>query len=234
MKIPKFFIPLILFAPALLLAEGENHVAVGSRPISEEAAAQIQAEKGPQATVEDEKETPETAGFLFDLYPPIYYSNAHHWIVAITILESGQYTLELEDGSVWKIHGYDGVKVRDTWREKDPLTITQNHRWCSKYDYRIINQNNHTSAEVNLFLGPVEMGPYSRYIISIDHSRKELMLNDNTHWDLSYLDASHFAQWLPGHYVILGTNSNTSLWDSNSDALLINVNMLTPVRANQF
>jgi hypothetical protein len=223
---------LTILAPTLLLAEAENHVAIGTRPMSEEAAAQIEAEKVQQPTDEEEG-TLETAGFIFDRFPPVFYSNSHHCLKAVTLLDHNQYTLEFEDGAVWKINSYDGMKALN-WRDHDPLTITQNNRWFSKYTYRIINKANGTSVEANLYLGPSVNGEYSRFIIAIDHSRKEIMLSDNTHWEISYLDSSIFRDWALNDYIIIGTNSNTSIWDSGSDALLINVNMNNATRAKQF
>lgn len=231
MKSLKFTVLVSTFLPLLLLAGEEDlHIAIGTRPMSEEAAAQMKEERGEPADTEEEIEN---AGYVFDRYPPIYYSNSHHWLVAVTVLDNNQHTLELHDGSVWKLNSYDGVKALN-WRANDPLTITQNNRWFSKHDYRIINKSNGTSVEANLHLGPIELGQHSRFIISIDHSRREMMLSDNTHWEISYLDTSILKDWALNDYIIIGTNSNTSIWDSGSDALLINVNLNNSTRAKQF
>jgi hypothetical protein len=173
------------------------------------------------------------SGFAYDRYPPIYYSNAHHHLVLVTVLPNGDYTLELEDGSVWKISMYDGRKACN-WLLDSPLTITQNNRWFTRHDYRIINNTDSTSVEANLFLGPVLLGNHSRFIVGIDYYQRQILLNDNTHWDVSYLDKTIFENWVLNDYVILGINSNTSIWDSTSDALLINVRMNTCARAKQF
>jgi hypothetical protein len=222
-----------MIVPALLLAEEERHVAIGTRPMSEEAADQIKAEKGDSEATEEEEGALETAGYIFDRYPPIYYSNSHHWLNAVTVLDNNEYTIELEDGSVWKINSYDGTKALN-WRANDPLTITQNNRWFSNHNYRIINKSNGTSVESNLFLGPIEQGQYSRFIIGVNQEKRELMLSDNTHWEISYLDASIFKDWTVNDYIIIGTNSNTSVWDVGSDSLLINVNLNNSTRAKQF
>lgn len=235
MKILKLIALISLTFPTLMLAE-DQRVPIGTRPISEEAAAEIEAQKGKkeEAEGEEEEEGPlETAGYIFDRYPPIYYSGSHHWLTLVTVLDNNEYTLELEDGSVWKISSYDGNKVLN-WRTNDPLTLTQNNRWFTRFDYRIINKANHSSVEANLFLGPIELGEHSKFIIGIDHARREIMLSDNTHWEISYLDSSIFKDWALNDYIILGTNSNTSIWDSGSDALLINVNMNTGARGKQF
>lgn len=224
-----FFTALVV--PLLLLAEEETHVEIGSRPVSEVAA--------PSEEALEEEAPLETAGFIFDNYPVVFYANSHsnHFVVAVTVLDNHKFTLELEDGSVWKISSYDGAKALN-WRTNDPLTITQNNRWFAKHPYRIINQGNGTSVEASLYLGPVELGENSRFIVSIDHSRRKMLLSDSSHvanttWEISYLDDSIFRNWELKDYIIIGTNSNTSIWDSSSDALLINVNMNNCLRAKQ-
>ena len=218
-----------LLLPALLLAD---HIEIGSRPMNDEATAQIGARKTTEGA-EEEDALLETAGYVFDRYPPIFYSSSHHRLVQIVVRDNGEYTLELEDGSIWKISNYDATKALH-WQINDPLSLTQNNRWFSRHDYRIINKANGTTIEASLFLGPVLNGEYSRYIISINHTRKEIILNDSTLWDVSYLDGSIFKDWALNDYIIIGTNSNTSIWDTADDAILINVNMNNCVRAKQY
>lgn len=216
---------LSLFIPSMLLAD---HAEVGSRENIEEVVIVEQ----PSPSTEEEG-TLETLSY-FDYYSPqILYSKAHHWLNAITVLDNGEYTLELEDGSCWKVCQTDGSKAL-YWKTKDPLTITQNNRWFSKYNYRIINKSNGISIEANLFLGPILLGEHSRYITSINHERGEIMLSDYSHWDVSYGDYSSFKNWAVNDYVILGIDSSSYFWQSPADALLINVNMNNGVRAKQF
>lgn len=228
MKILKRVAMFSLLLPTILFAD---NVAVGSRPMSEEAAEQVEKERGKKESAEEEEQ--ETASYVFDRYPPVYYSSSHHRLTSVTILDNNECTIELEDGSVWKISSYDESKARH-WKLDDPLTITQNNRWFTKYDYRIINKANGTSLEANLFLGPALLGEYSRFIIGIDHIQREILLSDNSHWEISCLDSSIFKDWAIDDYLIIGTNSNTSIWDSSSDAILINVNMNNCARAKQF
>lgn len=231
MKYLKFALAISLIVPSLMFADQER-VAVGSRPISEEAEKEIKSRKG---NVEAEAEDQERAsqGSIYDQYPPIFYSTSHHWLNAITVMDNNQYTLELEDGSIWKINSYDGVKALN-WLANDPLTITQNSRWFSKHDYLILNKANGTSVEATLFLGPVILGDYSLFIIGIDYDKGQILLNDQTAWDISYLDHSIFKDWALDDYIIIGSNSDTSIWDSSSDVLLINANLNTATRAKQF
>jgi len=213
--------------PTLLLAEGD-HVEIGTRQMNEDAIAQIEIERAKPAEEEDCLEGEEmTSGFIFDRYPAVYFPASTHWLSAVSGLGD---TVELEDGSVWKINSYDSYKALN-WRSNDPLAITQNNRWFSSFNYRIINKNTGASIEGNLFLGPVEKGPHTRYIVAIDKSHKEIQLSDNTRWEISYLDSSIFKDWALGDAIVIGVNSG---WDSGSEALLVNVNMNNCSRAKQF
>jgi hypothetical protein len=228
MKALKSLAILALVIPTFLVADEDvAHIAVGSEPMSEEAKAQIDVEK---AKLEEEAASLEVAGFVFDRYPTVYYSSSHHSLVAVTVLDNNKYTLEFEDGSVWKINDYDGTKALN-WRSNDPLSITQNHRWFSNYTYRIINKSNGSAVEANLYLGPIEGGEHTRYIVAIDYDRKEIVLSDNTHHRISYLDTSILKDWKLSHAVILGMNSG---WDSDCDQILINVNLNNCARSKQF
>jgi hypothetical protein len=222
----KVLILSLLLAPFLLLAD-DDHVAVGTRPMSEEAKAQAEEDKELAANEEAEQGA---SGFFYDWYPPVYVSSAHHQLVSVTILDNGKYAIQLEDGSQWKINSYDATKALN-WRTSDPLTITQNNRWFASHDYRIINANARNAVEATLFRGPFEKGDYTRYIYAIDFERKQVFLTDNTQWAISYLDTFTFKDWALGDAVIIGTNSG---WDADSEALLINVNMNNSARAKQF
>lgn len=232
MKILKLIALFSLVFPSLSYAEEKKHVEIGTRSMSQEAQEEVEKRKKSDNEEVEEGEI-ESLGSIFDRYPPIYYSSSHHWLTAVTILNNDQYTLELEDGSVWKVSSYDGVKAIN-WRANDPLTITQNNRWFSQHEYRIINKSNGTSVEATLYLGPVEFGEFSRFIVGIDYARGEILLNDSTQWEISYLDSQIFEDWALNDYIIIGTNSNTSIWDSGSDVLLLNVNLNNACRAKQF
>jgi hypothetical protein len=159
--------------------------------------------------------------------PPVYFSPAMHSLAAVSAFGE---SLELEDGSVWKVSIYDAPKVA-MWGSQEPVLITQNTSWFSNYQYCLVNQITGDVLEANLFLGPLKDGPYTRYIVSIDATRGELVLNDHTRWSVSSYDLSAFHDWMLYDTVILGHNSS---WDSSSQGLLINVNMNQAVRAKQF
>ncbi len=178
-----------------------------------------------QPTKETTRE--EGSSKFFNKQPAIYFSQGMHSVSAVDAFGN---SLELEDGSVWKISPYDAPKVAH-WKAQDPILVTQNHRWFSKYSYRLINQATGAALEANLFLGPIKNGTYTRYIMSIDLSRGEVVLNDQTRWQVSSLDECSFQDWMLYDAVIIGYNSG---WDANCEGLLINVNMNQWVRAAQF
>jgi hypothetical protein len=173
----------------------------------------------------------DACNYIFDEYPPIYYPPSIHCLTGVSALGD---SVELEDGSVWKISLYDGYKAL-RWHSDDPIMITQNHQWFSKFNYRIVNQNTGTCLEANLFLGPLEHGQYTLYITSIDRAAGELEITngwrESIHWEISAGDIAAFQNWVLGDAVIIGQNSG---WDSDCEALLINVNLNASVRAKQF
>lgn len=160
-------------------------------------------------------------------------TSSPHWLTKVTVLDNDEYTLELEDGSIWKVSNYDGKKAAH-WQINDPLTITQNSRWFSQHEYRMINRNNGTSIESTLYTAPIRLGAYSRYILEINYAEGQITLSDNMRWEASSADVDLFKKWEVDDYVILGTNSDTNLWDSESDFLLINVATNTSVRFKQY
>ena len=172
-------------------------------------------------------ESEESCGLLFDKYPSVYYPAAVHWLAAVSGFGD---SVEFEDGSVWKLSSYDSHRALH-WRSNDPLMVTQNHRWFSRYNYRIVNKNTGASLEANLYLGPIQNGEYTRYIAAIDPTEGILLLSDNTRWEISPYDCYAFRNWALQDAVIIGYNSG---WDSQCEGLLINVNTNDFIRAKQF
>lgn len=164
---------------------------------------------------------------IFGQFPPVYYSLGTHTLSAISALGD---SLEIEDGSVWKISSFDASKICH-WKSTDLILITQNHRWFSKYKYRLVNQTTGSTVEANLSLGPIKEGEYTRYVVGIDNVHDEIILSDKSRWRVSPYDRQQFEEWLLNDAVIIGYNSG---WDSGCHGLLINVNMNECIRAEQF
>lgn len=215
MKLRITFFTLLLFAAPVFLLAAENEQ-VGTRPPKKIAQAE-------ETVIPQESH----CGFVFDQYPPVYFPASCHWMIAASAFGD---TLELEDGSVWKVNSYDGYKALN-WRANDPLMVTQNTRWFSNYNYRIINRNTGSSIETNLFLGPIKGGQHTRYINAIDFIQGALNLTDNTRWEVSASDQNIFREWLVNDPIIIGYNSG---WDSSKESILINVSMNNFARFRQF
>lgn len=212
-----------LFSISLFAETDTVHEIVQERSDTEEKSEILDM---PPPSIEQSAEEI-SLGSVFDQYPPVFYPSSTHWLVAVSAVGD---SIELEDGSVWKISNYDVYKSLN-WKSNDPLMITQNHSWFSKYDYRIINQATGAYLETKLFLGPIKNGAYTRYIIDIDVNRNLIKLSDNTHWELNSWDKYVYTKWLIGDAVILGYNSG---WEAEYEAILINVNMNKYVRAKQY
>lgn len=200
-------LPLLSFANE---EKANQHLPVGAR----------------ESVVEKKKES--SSNFLINYYPPVYYGPAEHCIVGVSAFGD---TLEIEDGSQWKIAPYDKAKTSN-WGMQDPILITQNHTWFSPYNYRIVNPATQSSIEANLFLGPIQNGAYTRYVMSIYPIQDSIILNDQTRWKICSFDLAEFQEWRPQDAIIIGYNSG---WNASyCQGLLINVTLNQCVRAEQY
>ncbi len=160
-------------------------------------------------------------------YPPLYYPPSCHWLSALSGLGK---SLEIEDGSIWKIdqHGHEDVFY---WRVNDPLVLTQNRDWFSSFEYRLVNQATGGSIAVNLFLGPILASQHTRFVSSIDITRGEVILTDSSRWIICPSDISLFHEWVLNDCILIGSNCG---WEPSYDFILINSNTNDFVRARQF
>ncbi len=175
---------------------------------------------------ETQKSKPKEAAANYWYAPTIYYPEGTHLMQKLSI--SGD-EVETEDGAVWKISRYDAYKTF-SWAANDPLIITQNHRWFSKYNYRIINQVTGESLESNLSLGPYINGTYTNYVTGLDHFYGYVFLSNGTRFRVSTNDLDILDTWNLDDPIIIGSNSG---YDSSCSFLLINT-VRADVRAEQF
>lgn len=219
----------LIFASNVWAEEALSHLSVGTRAPTEEALQQIQKNKEQLFPEEEEITAGRNAfcGTSLDRFPSTYYPAYYHWLVAVSVDGS---SVEFEDGSVWRTSSYDGRKALN-WRVSDPIAITQNTSLFSSYTYRLINKNTNASISADLFLGPIQSGEYTRYVVALDAGRGEMMLTDNTRWEICPTDAAIFSNWAINDAIIIGFNSG---WESRFEAILVNVTMNNFVRAKQF
>lgn len=127
-------------------------------------------------------------------------------------------TIQLHDGSLWKVNAWDMYKIRD-WASNDVLSLS-----CTEFlygeKYQIANSVTGQSVLVNLVDGPVLFGPNTHWVASIDHYAHRIYLENGTCWNVRYWDQNKLSEWAVNDTVILG--DATGWWN---DVLLINVNM---------
>jgi len=149
-----------------------------------------------------------------------------HFLMSYSYFDN---TIELEDGSFWKVNGFDMHKLR-SWASNDVLTIIPNS-WPFSGEYKITNRTTGDSIAADLFIGPIAFGPSTHWIVSIDPWLNRVYLENGTYWDVRSLDSHLLSQWALNDTVILGRGGNE--WFGFHDSTLINVNMNQHAYANQ-
>lgn len=228
MKILKSILFLAAFT-SLFAAEDTSHVIIKEREISVEKQDRLEIERSKENRPPQQKVR---AGAYFRTqtvqYPPFYFPSSTHWLSSVSILGD---SLEIEDGSFWKIASGDEYKIL-YWQASDPLVITQNTNWFSYYDYKIINKADGSVVYANLSIGPIVDGEYTHWIVDINYARGEIILEDYSHWKVCSADDYLFDEWALNDTLIIGVNSG---WHSSiSEYILINVNMNNYIRASQY
>jgi hypothetical protein len=213
---------LSFFILPFVFAFADEHAPVGERALSFNPPREES-----QNDAQNDGTAEEAAGCFWGGCQLNYYPISCHWVFALSAFQD---CLGLEDGSIWQIDSYQAYQTRD-WLTNDPVVITQNHEWFSSYKYRMFNKNLGSSVAVNLSLGPILNGEYSRWIVLLDHDRGVVILSDDSRWTISYRDRGILDEWAINDYIITGVNSG---WDSNCPYILINSNMDNFIRAKQY
>lgn len=130
-------------------------------------------------------------------------------------------TVELTDRSIWSVSSDDRWSTLD-WLTGDTIIIVPNTNPFSIYSYRLINLNTGANVKVNLALGPIYNGIYTKWIVAIDTYYGEIMLQDGSFWKMSSWDSLITNNWYINDTVIIGINNG---WLSGSNPnILININ----------
>lgn len=146
------------------------------------------------------------------------HSGAIHTPIGISYL--GEF-VELEDGSFWEVESGDRYKTLN-WLTGDTLIIKRNSEWFKSHKYRLINVTTGVEVRVNLYLGPVYNGIYTNWIVAIDQTKGNLLLQDGSLWQLSFAESSEYRNWLSNDTIIIGVNDGWFM--GTYPNLLINVN----------
>lgn len=156
-----------------------------------------------------------------------YYPVNSHWLTSIA---DNNFSIEIEDGSHWEVSSSDAFILR-RWRRNDPLVITPNYNWLSSYDYYITNKTDGSYVKANLYVGPIDHGPYSHWIVNIDYFGGHVYLENQMVWCVNPQDIYVLRDWVINDHVILGVYDS---WFSSYDHILINVNMDDHIRVKQY
>ncbi len=156
-----------------------------------------------------------------------YVPDYTHWLSAVGL--SG-HTLDMEDGTRWEVMSSDSYRL-NSWRLNDPIVVTPNYSWFASGDFYITNQNTNTYVRADLVVSPIAFGPYSHWIIGIDHSKGHVYLENGTTWKMSSGDYFVYRNWDVNDHIIMGYNDSLI---STYDRILINFNMDSYVRAKQY
>ncbi|MEC7839134.1 MAG: hypothetical protein VX777_03735 [Chlamydiota bacterium] len=216
-------------------AQEQEHIEVGTRAMAhndfvkhQEEVAVEEPEVGKK--ILDVKEDEIVSKSLGDdeelVAKKIYYNShdgAYHSPIAVTYFGD---EVTLEDGSIWTVASWDQWKTLN-WLTTDTILITQNKYLFSSYKFMLVNQATGKEVEVNLSLGPIYSGYYTRWIVAIDYLNDQILLDDGSFWEMSVLDYSITKNWYVNDTVIIGVNESSSTLRPN---ILINVNMLNYAR----
>lgn len=134
----------------------------------------------------------------------------------------------LEDGSIWQTEPSDRILLQ-TWKIRDLLFIQQNSEWFSSYAYEMVNQITHEKAQVTLLSPPLPKQKYTYHIIGIDKNKGQVLLTDQSSWNVCFFSAPSLEEWNLHDTILVGVNSSYLF---RGDYILINVNRKEYLYAN--
>lgn len=214
----------VAIGDAIATSEGEESAAVdttyyASDEVSDQKLSDPQAPVQPLCSHCGSQK--KLAVFGYDVYPDGYL---HH----VLFCSAGGYTAELEDGSIWRVNDYDSGKLYN-WFPQDEISICPSSMLSSDPFY-FYNAQTRQSVGVRLQLGPFYDSMYTRWVVAINYITREVWLNDGAHFVITGDDALLLSEWLPGHTLIIGTN--TGLTSYKWPNILINVNTYNPLKVD--
>jgi len=172
----------------------------------------------------------EKRAYLFDAFPVREVSYSSHLIANVGF--EGE-TIQFDDGSIWKVSPYDQRKAK-SFGENITLTLTQNHRWFSRYSYRLVEKDSGICLEANLARSPSIESPMTFTLFSVDGDLGLLSLTRQSgtpiRFEVSRSDLGTFASWLPHQLILIGQNSGT---ETPYSAILINAVTNQSVQARE-
>lgn len=249
----------ILFATFAVLASSsvlnaeestteQGNTIINSRPLSPKAMKRLE-EVRQQLSDDAQSEEAQLAGLIIPikthnltfLTENDFCSTAssvsphmYHWIDSFP--QSN--LLKFEDGSEWTFDMESSHIVR-TWRPGDTLVLSPKEFsfFGSNYNYVLTNKDLGVSVEVNPFLGPIQYGPLTSWVVGLDQNLKQVYIingqGERTIWEISSHDEDAFAEWAVNDSIIIGENTSWLWWFSTYNNILVNVEMNHYVHAKQ-
>lgn len=205
---------------ATLLAEAEENI-VTEEDVDIEAAlfANVNEEEAALQPLFSNFIGPQASLFSYDSYPYC----VHH----AAFVSPGGYTIELEDGSIWRVEPSDAYCVND-WSPFDDILI-QPGSWLSfSPNFYFYNVQTRSAITVTLKMGPFYDSPFTRWIIAINYATGEVWLDDGSHFWINVDDDTLFQDWRINDTIIIGNNSGMASYKWPN--VLINVNTYNPLR----
>jgi hypothetical protein len=148
------------------------------------------------------------------------------------------FTLELDDGSVWRVAETSLSKAKNFYRIGDRIVIYPVlFPFFSNSKFFFRNLDSGQNVNVDLSLGPISGKPSCIEIEDIDYYRGRLILRDGNNtclaWNINTDSIVQLRRWKPGQSVILGSNKrHSNYYGSPFKYVLINVENLDCIQAN--
>lgn len=152
-----------------------------------------------------------------------YYDSMHHGV----LFSPGGHTVELEDGSIWRVAPNDVSYVCD-WSPSHDLLVLPGSWNSSSPSFYFYNVQKRLSVTVTMKMGPFYDSLFARWIVKLDKSTGEVWLDDGSHFLVHTDDLALFNDWLCNDTIFVGSNSGFSSYSWPN--ILINVNTYNPLR----
>lgn len=244
----------------IVLVEQENHVQVGSYPLSAEASAQLETARQEEMQLEEQvREEGSGVSQVSGLVIPIKHLHLNNLLTSPMHATAAGYShyvchwidkfpqqniIKLEDGSEWILDNNDIGVIHDPnvdyrWVAGHTIVLTPKGYsfWGSNYGYVLTNTDLNVSVLVNPFRGPKEFGPNSTWVAGMHRDVGHVYLineqGERTRWEVAPQDRAFFHEWLANQHVIFGYNDSWLWLLSSYDHILYNPRMDHFIRVRQ-
>lgn len=203
---------------SMMTSSTEGRISVGSRELT-----------GKKEAVEQnrQKNKPKIAQAAARHANGVFPDPRAHFLASYSVYDN---TVELEDGSFWRLLVSAEMNQVLSWASNDELVITPS-KSSLVGQYQISNRVTGQSVHADLLVGPFDQGIYTHWVVGIDDWLGRVYLENGTYWNVRGLDAHLLSDWAINDTIILGHGANE--WIGNHDSILINVNLNHYVYANR-